>query len=229
MEVVIQSIPFEVHIERKRIKNMYLRVKENNQLWISAHPSVVTKQILDFIHSKEKWILEAQLRLNQRKENEKTQEPQGNTIQYFGKQRPFRIVLGAYPALYMEDQEVVLQVKKKSPDTIQRTFEDQAKKVMETICNQLRIRYDHIMDDYRLPHPTITFRKMTSKWGSCMPAKAKITMNINLIYYPMECLEYVLLHEYVHMIVPNHSQRFYDVVQYHMPDYKKYRTILKER
>ena len=69
-------------------------------------------------------------------------------------------------------------------------------------------------------------RNMTSKWGSCMPHTGEITMNLSLIHYPLECIDYVLLHEYVHLIVPNHSKRFYQLIEYHMPNYKKYKSML---
>ena len=68
--------------------------------------------------------------------------------------------------------------------------------------------------------PTIKIREMKSRWGSCIPAKQQITLNKRLIHYPVEFIEYVVLHEFVHLIQPNHSKAFYHIIEYHMPDYK---------
>ncbi len=62
---------------------------------------------------------------------------------------------------------------------------------------------------------------MKSRWGSCIPAKQQITLNQNLIHYPIEFAEYVILHELVHFIQPNHSKAFYQIIEYYMPDYKE--------
>ena len=62
--------------------------------------------------------------------------------------------------------------------------------------------------------------------GSCQFQKSKIVLNKALVYYPLECLHYVVLHEYLHLIVPNHSKRFHELMAYHMPDYKKIKYLL---
>ena len=85
-----------------------------------------------------------------------------------------------------------------------------------------------MLDNYMVDYPSITIKKMRGKWGSCTPVKNKINMNYNLVTTPIECIDYVLLHEYVHLIVPNHSKRFYDVVLYHMPNYKELKKLLNE-
>ena len=81
--------------------------------------------------------------------------------------------------------------------------------------------------DHFLKEPEISIRYMTSKWGVCYPQKAKIVLSTRLIHYPVECMEYVLLHEYVHFLVPNHSRTFYDTVRRHMPDYAFRKKLLK--
>ena len=55
---------------------------------------------------------------------------------------------------------------------------------------------------------------------SCTPAKNSITLNRKLIHYPFEFIEYVVLHEFVHFIQPNHSKAFYNIIENYMPDYK---------
>ena len=54
-----------------------------------------------------------------------------------------------------------------------------------------------------------------------MPSKNQITLNLQLIHYDEKFIEYVVLHEYAHLIQPNHSKAFYHVIEKYMPDYKK--------
>ena len=71
------------------------------------------------------------------------------------------------------------------------------------------------------PFPEIRFKKMTSRWGSCMPGKNLITLNTALCLVPSECAEYVVVHELCHFIHPNHSKSFYAEVEKHIPDWKE--------
>ena len=77
-------------------------------------------------------------------------------------------------------------------------------------------------------YPHIKFRKMVSRWGSCHPVKGIITFNTNLMYAPIECIEYVVLHEFTHFLEPNHSCRFYEELSKLCPDWKIRREKLKE-
>ena len=75
--------------------------------------------------------------------------------------------------------------------------------------------------------PTIKVRGMKSRWGVCHVAKRYITLNKRLMDQPLEALEYVVLHEYVHFLYPNHQAGFHAVMAKLMPDYKQRRALLK--
>lgn len=77
-------------------------------------------------------------------------------------------------------------------------------------------------------YPEIKFRKMVSRWGSCHPAKGILTFNKNLIFAPLECIEYVVMHEFAHFLQANHSEKFYEELSYICPDYKERKNKLKE-
>lgn len=77
-------------------------------------------------------------------------------------------------------------------------------------------------------YPEIKFRKMTSRWGSCNPSKRILTFNINLMYAPPECAEYVVLHEWTHFLQANHSKFFYAELEKVCPKWKECRKKLKK-
>lgn len=78
-----------------------------------------------------------------------------------------------------------------------------------------------------IKYPQIKFRKMTSRWGSCHPYKGILTFNINLMYVPLECIEYVVFHEFTHFLQPNHSSKFYAELEKVCPNYKNLQERLK--
>lgn len=72
----------------------------------------------------------------------------------------------------------------------------------------------------------LVYRKMKSRWGSCQPATGRICINTLLALYPPECLEYVVVHELCHLLVPGHGQDFKSLMTRIMPDWKERRAKL---
>ena len=69
-------------------------------------------------------------------------------------------------------------------------------------------------------------QKMRTKWGSCNPAARNIRLNTDLAKKPPECLEYVLVHELVHLLEPTHNPRFVALMDRHLPDWAHRRQML---
>jgi predicted metal-dependent hydrolase len=66
----------------------------------------------------------------------------------------------------------------------------------------------------------IYYRKMKSRWGSCNYTKKTIRLNTELAKRPPQCLEYVILHELVHILEPSHNRNFYQLMDKHLPAWK---------
>lgn len=81
---------------------------------------------------------------------------------------------------------------------------------------------------WNIPRPMLRTRRMTSRWGSCQPATAVITMNERLLHAPMECTEYIMVHELAHLVRADHSPAFHAVVTEVMPDWKERKKRLRE-
>ena len=79
-----------------------------------------------------------------------------------------------------------------------------------------------------VPYPEIKFRNMVSQWGNCRPKESVLTFNKNLMFAPLECIEYVVLHEFTHFLVANHSKEFYGELSRVCPDYKELKNKLKD-
>lgn len=73
-----------------------------------------------------------------------------------------------------------------------------------------------------------TIRDMKSRWGSCTVAKKTIRINLQLAKKPEECVEYVVVHELVHLLEASHNERFHAYMKQFLPDYKERKRRLEE-
>ena len=69
---------------------------------------------------------------------------------------------------------------------------------------------------------------MTTKWGTCNTTTGKIWLNLQLAKKPIECLEYVILHELVHLRVRNHGPEFVAEMNRYMQNWREIRNQLNE-
>jgi hypothetical protein len=97
----------------------------------------------------------------------------------------------------------------------------------------LKKEFSHIIEDMvegwgHVNKPTsITYRKQRTIWGSCT-SKGKLNLNINLVKAPIEVIEYIYIHELVHLEIRNHSRVFWDRVETLLPDYRLAKKWLKD-
>ena len=102
--------------------------------------------------------------------------------------------------------------------------ESEIKSKISEICRRVYPCYEK----RGIPFPEIKFRKMVSQWGNCRNKAGILTFNTNLMYAPLNCVEYVVWHEFTHFIEANHSPAFYAELEKVCPDWKKCRNMLKE-
>ena len=105
-----------------------------------------------------------------------------------------------------------------------RNVKEELEMILSGYIDQKRDYYDQLLNK----KPMITIKKMKGKWGYCIPSKNQLFFNIKLVHYPKEVIDYVILHEYTHLKIPNHSREFYDFIKKDMPNYKRHIKYLKE-
>lgn len=71
-------------------------------------------------------------------------------------------------------------------------------------------------------------QRMKTKWGSCNPSKQHIRLNTELVKKPRDLLEYVVVHEMVHLLEPSHNERFVALLDQHWPQWRESRAELNE-
>jgi predicted metal-dependent hydrolase len=71
-------------------------------------------------------------------------------------------------------------------------------------------------------------KRMKTKWGSCNAKAKRIWLNLELAKKPARCLEYVIVHEMVHLFEKSHNARFQELMDHHMPEWRSYRDELNQ-
>lgn len=218
MGINIEDQYYEVQVTYKKIKNLILRV-DGTTLRISAPKGTGEDRLLRFIREKEAWIArhaEGQLK----KQRTDAERPDSDDIYWFGMRRRLIVSSGMKDSVTWDSGVVEVCLKECTEKRFQTVFRKAAVKALETEVQRIRPLLDRVIcQRNRLPLPRIRYRHMTSRWGVCQTNRYVITLSSRLIHYPVECLAYVLLHEYAHLLVPNHSAAFYDIIRTYMPDY----------
>jgi predicted metal-dependent hydrolase len=70
-------------------------------------------------------------------------------------------------------------------------------------------------------------RRMRTRWGTCNISARRIWLNVALAQFPVECLEYVVVHEMVHLLERGHNRRFYALLDEFLPDWRTARASLR--
>lgn len=69
-------------------------------------------------------------------------------------------------------------------------------------------------------------KKMKTKWGTCNIAARRLWLNLELAKKPIQCLEYILVHELLHLIERHHNDRFRSLMDQYLPQWQAYRDEL---
>ncbi len=106
---------------------------------------------------------------------------------------------------------------------IQRWFRDEAQQLFDERHQYWREQ----MAAMALPESFVEIRSMKRRWGSCR-RNGKITLNLALMKYPLECIDAVIVHELCHLLEFNHSRRFYAHMTRVMPNWQKWDRMLAQ-
>ena len=108
-------------------------------------------------------------------------------------------------------------------DPEERSFDPASEAALRALAEAVFLRFA----SYRLKKPELKFRKMRSRWGGCDKKRGIVTLNKLLSVLPEKLQEYVVVHEFAHLVEPNHSAAFYRVVEDVLPDYRACEKALK--
>ena len=226
MQIVISNIPVEV--VRKNIKNMHLSVlPPDGRVRVSAPTQLTDEAITMFVRTKLGWIKKQQEKFQQQPRQSERQYVSGETLYVWGKQY-FLQVEYSYKGnvLTLSGDKAILTVRKESSPTQRESF------VNEWYRNLLKQEVAKYLPTWEkttgLYCSSWQSKYMTTKWGTCNPTSKKIWLNLQLAKKPIECLEYVILHELAHLKVHNHGPEFTAILDQYMPYWREHKRRLND-
>lgn len=217
-------------IERKNVKNINFRFNSSGELKISAPYYVKEDFIISVIMKNREALYKSLVSLKNKKHFslDDLQYVCNEEIYFFGR----RVRLMFDPSIKESCfSEGVLFIKESESSSISKRKKALLAYLEKAVENVLLKMSDEVYNSFfkeRAAMPNIIFKTLKSRWGSCCKSKNLITYNKDLVFLPFEFSKYVVVHEFCHLIVFDHSKAFYAEVEKIMPDYKRIRNIGKE-
>ena len=227
MQVVINGI--SVSVIRKPIKNMHLYVKPpDGHVEVSAPIDLSDDSIKMFIRTKIGWIRRQINRFEQQPRQTKREYVSGETLYIWGRQYYLYVNSGSKSGSFSIDGDrAILNVREGS--TIEqrtRIINEWYRKILKAEIEKKMPKWERITG----LHPTTwQVKYMTSRWGSCNVKTGKIWLNLQLAKKTPECLEYIIVHELVHLVVKNHDEQFVALMDKYMPNWREIKKNLNSQ
>ena len=211
MKYELDGISYDVVIEKKNNKNLYIRVKEDGKIYVTCNYLTTKNMILRVLNENTKALQKMVKRIE--KQNEKS-----NKFFYLG---------NSYDIIIREDTKKVLIV---DDEIYTKDINMLEKWKKEEIIRIFDERYVYVFNHFKenIKSPILKIRNMKTRWGVYNRKNHTITLNSKLIEYDISKIDYVIIHELSHIIHFDHSKNFWNLVSKYCKDYKKIRKEMKE-
>ncbi len=212
----------------KDIKNIHLSVNPpTGKVRISAPSRMDIDKIRIFAISKLGWIKQQQKKL-QEQERETPREYLDRESHYvWGKRYLLEIIESdEAPSVELKHKKMTLSVRpgandKKKQEVIDAWYREQLRKA----AFPLIAKWETLIG---VKVERLFVRRMKTKWGSCNHKAGNVLLNAELAKKPQECLEYIIVHEMVHLLEPTHNARFIALMDLFMPKWQFYRDKVNQ-
>jgi len=216
-----------VKIIRKSIKNLHLSIMPSNG-WIrvSSPLEVDDETIRLFVISKYGWILQKQSEFNQQLRESKREYVSGESHYLFGERYIMNVKNSNLYNVSIKGKTIHFVVRTNS-DSEQREFHfhEWYRLLLKDKIAFFVEKWENVMG---IKSTSWSIKKMLTKWGSCNNKKKTLIFNLLLAKKPLECIEYVVVHEMCHLVHKNHSKEFYALLTSHLPFWKDTQKTLNE-
>jgi len=209
---------------KRRRRTISLQIKEDGKVVIHAPYHTPKWEIEKFIKEKQSWVVQKiSEKEKQIKEVEKTFRP-GEKFYYLGEWYPLEIHESNQkkPPLKLSFGNFILD-----KDHIGGARDLFIKWYMREAKEKIVGRVDYYSRKLRLFPRGIRITNARSRWGSCSRDN-RLSFSWRIIMASLAIIDYILIHELVHIREKNHSKRFWSTLESILPDYRKYRLWLKE-
>ena len=226
-ETIIGGMPIEI-IKKKNLKNLYVRINPPEGKVIVSSPSdCPDDEIRLFVLKKMPEITKVRDRMLSQARQTEREYVSGEAHYLWGK--PYRLQV-----IYEGNKYVITKAPNKiiltapvgaTKESRERAFNEwyrqELNRVLEGVVSRCEAKTHLHANEYKI-------KNMRTKWGTCNIPKKRIWINLQLAKKPVECLDYIVIHELVHLIEQNHTHRFHALVEDFYPTWKEARKLLAE-
>jgi predicted metal-dependent hydrolase len=210
----------------KDIKNVHLSVyPPSGHVRISAPEGMSLENIRAYAVSKIGWIRQQQSKLREQERTTPREYVDGESHYIWGKRYRLK-VLESNDEVGVSIRGSILELRIRPGTNISRReelYESWLRAQLKPVIVQLIEKWEPKLG---VSLEAFHVRRMKTKWGSCSPSRRAIRLNTELAKKPIECLEYIVVHEMVHLLEPSHNQRFHRLMNEHFPKWQFYRDEL---
>lgn len=201
-------------VERKKIKGMYLRMKEKNHLLISCNGHMTDGEIQGVIEKNKNWISKKADLLEER--FERTKGLKNHYIE-LGNIYPIERLQGKQAVEHGKTLKVYSRTE--HDKVVERYFDRRTKEILPKIFSNV-LREEGLSCQVKL-------RRMKRRWGTCYPAKRLIILNKELLKLEQNIIRHVILHELCHLEYIYHDENFYRLLRKRDPKYDEHVQYLR--
>ncbi len=216
----------EIEVQRKKIKNMHLTVRPpDGRVRITVPLHTKDEAICCFAASKSEWIRRHADRLRSCPRPPESSYVTGDSFDVWGQACPLEVQGGRCSRVELIGDTLVLTIREGS------TIEQRRRLIKEWYRRQLKESLPALMEKWGpvigVRADSAGVRDMRTRWGTCNIRDKKIWLSLRLAKMPPRCLEYVVVHELIHLKEKGHNKTFYGYLDRYYPEWKAVRQYLR--
>ena len=226
MRTRIQLGDISVDVIRKDIKNVHLSVHPpTGRVRIAAPERMSLDTVRVFAIAKVPWIRKQQRKLREQERETPREYIDRESHYVWGKRYLLKVVEADQPsAVELNHGRMILRVRRGTAKAKrQAILEEWHREQVRTAAPPLIEKWQRLTG---IKVKRFFVQRMKTKWGSCNNRASSIRLNTDLVRKPMECLEYIVVHEIVHLLEPTHNERFMTLMDQFMPKWQFHRAVL---
>jgi predicted metal-dependent hydrolase len=215
-----------VDVVLKDIRNVHLSVyPPTGRVRISAPKRMSIDTIRVFAISKLDWIKQQQTKLREQERETPRDYVERESHCVWGTRYLLTVSESDEPSsIEVKHSRMLLRVRPRADEDKRRTLvEEWYREQVKEAVPPLLARWQPLLD---VTVERFFVQRMKTKWGSCNHKARTIRLNTELAKKPRECLEYIVLHEMVHLLEPRHDARFTRLLDHFMPQWRHCRDTL---
>lgn len=210
-----------IFVQRRAVKHVYLRVHPpDGRVTLVAPTGTRLEAVRAFVIAKLGWIRKQQAKLQSQIREVPRQFIEHESHVLWGQDYLLRVVeKQANPCVVLDHQTITLQVRPGN-DLLKRAAVMHAwhKSLLHAVIPGLIEKWQDRLD---VSVSAYFLQKMKTRWGSCNTRHRHIRLNTDLVKKPKDLLEYVVVHEMVHLIEPSHNKRFVALMDQYYPAWRE--------